>query len=185
MSHTRKLTALFGAIALLGTASLSGQQEATGPTNPLSGELPDLSAGTRELGVFGNLNWADDTVYNLNVTYGWFTKDDWQVGGGVGFSGINSDLDLSLNLFTEYHWVSGDSKWTPFVGANIGWARLDRDSVFDGDSISVGLDVGVKYFIQSNVALSFSVGADYAFDDVFPGGDDFNKQLNIGTRFYF
>lgn len=182
MNHQRKLIALACVIFTAGIGTVSAQR--TGPTSPLSAELPDLSAGTRELGVFGNLDWGDDTVYNLNLTYAWFTQDAWEIGGSTGIHGRDSDIDLSLKVFTEYNWV-GDTKWVPFVGASLGWARLDRDTVFDGDAIAVGLDFGVKYFIQSNVAISFSAGADYAFDEVFPGGDDFNKRINIGTRFYF
>ena len=183
MSHKTKATTLFLAIFALGITSLSGQN--TGPRSPMSGELPDLSAGTREFGVFGNLDWGDDVAYNLNMTYAWFTQDAWEVGGNLGVQGVESDLNLSLAAFTEYNWVSGDSKWVPFVGASLGWATLESDTVFDGDAITVGIEGGVKYFIQSNVAVSFSLGGDYAFDEIFPGGDDFNKRLNIGTRFYF
>ena len=53
------------------------------------------------------------------------------------------------------------------------------------NSIGLGVDLGVKYFIRENLAVSFSIGAEYAFDDVFPGGDDFAQTINIGTRFYF
>ena len=181
MNHKNKTLILAGAALAVGAASAFGQ--ATGPTSPMSGELPDLSAGTRELGVSGNLDWTNDTSYNLNVTYAWFTQDAWEVGGKVGLSGVEDDYNFSLGLFTEYNFVS-ESKWVPFVGGSLNWATLESD-VFDGDSITVGLNAGIKYFLQSNLALSLSIGADYAFDDVFPEDEDFNKQINIGTRFYF
>jgi hypothetical protein len=184
MHYKKQITTLLGSFLIAGTASMHAQQQATGPRSPVSSELPDLSAGTQELGVFGNVDWGDDISYDLNLTYAWFTKDNLEVGVSTGISGVESDLNLGLKVFTEYNWVSGDSKWVPFVGGSLGWATLESD-VFDGDAITVGLEGGVKYFLQSNVALSFSVGGDYAFDDVFPGSDDFNKRLNIGTRFYF
>ncbi|MDQ8185835.1 hypothetical protein [Pelagicoccus sp. SDUM812002] len=184
MHYKKQLTVLIGASLIAGAASMRAQDQATGPRSPASNELPDLSAGTRELGVFGNIDWGDDISYDLNLTYAWFTKDNLEVGVSTGISGIESDLNLGLELFSEYNWVSGDSKWVPFVGGSLGWATLESD-VLDGDAITVGVEGGVKYFLQSNVALSFSVGGDYAFDEIFPGGDDFNKRLNIGTRFYF
>lgn len=146
---------------------------------------PMLSKGTREFGVNGFYNWAEDDTYALNLSYGWFIRDRWEVGLAAGLQGVESDLNFSLGLFTEYNFCfDPTSKWVPFIGFSASWARLDSDA-FDSDSIALGLDLGVKYFIRENIAISFSIGADYAFDDVFPGEDDFAKQLNIGTRFYF
>lgn len=146
--------------------------------------LPDLSVGTNEFGISGALNWADDVIYNVDLSYGYFFRQNWEIGFGLGVSGVESDVSVGLGLFTEYNFVC-DSKWVPFIGFSVDWVKLNSDTAFDGDSIGLGLDLGVKYFINKNVAISFSVGADYAFDDVFPGGDDFAKTVNIGTRFYF
>lgn len=153
--------------------------------NVNDGLPPMLSEGTQEFGIAGNVNFADDIAYNLNLSYGWFVRDRWQVGFGLGVQGVESDMNFNLGLFTEYNFcINPTSKWVPFVGFNASWARLDSDA-FDADSIALGLDLGMKYFIRENVAISFSIGADYAFDDVFPGEDDFQEQINIGTRFYF
>ncbi|MEN8774013.1 MAG: hypothetical protein ABF379_01775 [Akkermansiaceae bacterium] len=147
---------------------------------------PMLSEGTREFGIAGNVNFSDDIAYNLALTYGYFVKDRWEIGFGLGVQGVESDATWSLGLFTEYNFCicDGDSKWVPYIGAGAYWATLNSDA-FDSDSISLGLDLGIKYFLRENVAVSFSIGAEYAFDDVFPGGDDFQEQINIGTRFYF
>lgn len=169
---TLRLSALIGAVSF-----------ATAAYTQTSNDYPDLSEGTQELGVFGNVDWSDDISYDLDVTYAWFLKDDWEFGLETGISGVESDANFSLGLFTEYNWT-GESKWAPFVGTSLYWASLE-DDLFDASSIAMGVDVGVKYFIRSNVALSFSIGADYAAEDVFPGGDDFNSSLDIGTRFYF
>lgn len=154
-------------------------------TNLSDGLPPMLSQGTREFGIGGNVNFADDVAYNLNLTYGWFVKDRWEVGFGLGVQGVESDASWSLGLFTEYNFVVCEtSKWVPYVGFSANWAALNSDAL-DSDSIALGLDLGVKYFIRENIAVSFSIGADFAFDDVFPGEDDFQEQINIGTRFYF
>ena len=147
------------------------------------GTLPNLSVGVQEFGLSGNVDYADDIAYNLNLSYGYFFKENWQIGFTASVQGEESDANFGLGLFTEYNFV-GESKWVPFVGMSAKWARLGSDAL-DADSIALGVDLGVKYFIRENLALSFSIGADYAFDDVFPGGDDFQKTIKIGTRFYF
>lgn len=147
------------------------------------GSLPNLSVGVQEFGLSGNVDYADDIAYNLNLSYGYFFKENWQIGFIASVAGVESDANFGLGLFTEYNFV-GATKWVPFVGFSANWARLSSDAL-DSDSIALGLDVGIKYFIRENLALSFSIGADYAFDDVFPGGDDFQRTVKIGTRFYF
>jgi hypothetical protein len=145
---------------------------------------PMLSEGTQEFGISGNVNFADDAAYNLNLSYGWFLKDNWEFGFNLGLQGEESDYTFSGGLFTEYNFANGDSKWVPFVGLSANWAEFSSNA-FDASAIALGMDVGIKYFIRENIALSFSFGAEYASDDVFPGGDDFAKQINIGTRSNF
>ena len=160
--------------------------DSVGDALTVSDSLPPmLSKGTREFGVAGAVNFADDIAYNLNFSYGWFIKDQWEVGGRLGVQGVDSDVNFNLSLFTEYNFVIKETcKWVPYIGFSAGWESLSSD-VLDSDSISLGLDFGLKYFLRENMAVSFSIGAKYAFDDVFPGEDDFAQQINIGTRYYF
>lgn len=172
--------------SVVGGAATAGKGLLNAPGHMLKmgdDSLPKLSAGTREFALGGNINWGDDIDYNVDLAYGYFIQDNWMVGFNLKTQGKNSDINFGLGLSTEYNFV-GDSKWVPFVGFSMNWAKLDSGAL-DASSIALGLDLGVKYFLRENLALSFSVGADYAFDDVFPGGDDFAKQINIGTRFYF
>ena len=171
---------------ILTGAADTGRGLLAAPKNLLNindGSLPDLSQGVQEFGLSGNVNFADDIAYNVDLTYGYFFKDNWQVGFGLGVQGEDSDFNLGLGLFTEYNFVN-QSKWVPFIGVSAEWVSLDSDA-FDANSIGLGVDLGVKYFIRENLAISFSISAEYAFDDVFPGGDDFAQVINIGTRFYF
>lgn len=171
---------------LLGGVADTGRGLLSAPKNLLNindGSLPNLSKGVQEFGLGGNINFADDIAYNVDLSYGYFFKDNWQVGFGLGVQGEDSDFNLGLGLFTEYNFVR-ESKWVPFIGVSAEWVSLDSDA-FDANSIGLGVDLGVKYFIRENLAVSFSIGAEYAFDDVFPGGDDFAQTINIGTRFYF
>lgn len=145
--------------------------------------MPMLSQGTQEFGLAGNINWGDDIAYNADLQYGWFFADSWLFGIDFNVNGIEDDVNFGLGLFTEYNFNT-NTKWVPFVGASAKWAHLGSDAL-DADSIAMGGEIGIKYYLRSNLALTFSVALDWAFDDVFPGEDSLNKQLNIGTRFSF
>ena len=44
---------------------------------------------------------------------------------------------------------------------------------------------GVNHFVRGNIAVNFELGAEDASDDLFfPGKNDFQEKLNIGSRFY-
>ncbi len=149
--------------------------------------LPDLSAGTQEFGLGGNVSFGDDIIYNLNLSYGYFFKDNWEVGFDATVQGVDSDLALSVGLFTEYNFDLG-SKWVPYIGASIGLASISSDGSAgtsdDLSSLSLAGELGVKYFIRENIALVGSIDYAYSFKDA----DDIDLNagnVNIGTRFYF
>jgi hypothetical protein len=43
------------------------------------------------------------------------------------------------------------------------------------------LDAGIKYFFRSNLAISASIGGGWTTS----GDSDFEKQVNLGLKFYF
>lgn len=147
------------------------------PSAPMSDGLPMLAPGVQELTLNGNLNWADDTRYSMNVSYGQFVTSNWLIGGLIGINGVNSDTDYTVGAFAEYNFLTG-TKWVPFVRGTAAYTRLDEDNE---DSGTLRLDGGVKYFLRSNLAISGSVGGGWN-----TGGDEeFEKQVNFGLNFYF
>jgi hypothetical protein len=144
--------------------------------------LPMLAPGVQELGLAGALNWRDDTTYNLQISYGRFFTDNWLLGVRGGFQGEDSDVDFNVGVFAEYNWLTG-TQWVPFFGVGADWAEVNSD-FFDADSIELGATLGVKYFFRPNIAVSASLSAAWIADDL-PSGDDFNRQLDLGLRFYF
>lgn len=113
-----------------GIVSLPGRVFNTGDD-----ALPMLSAGTQELGISGNVNFTDDIQYNLDLSYGYFFCDNWEVGFTANAFG-NDDFNLGAGLFTEYNFATG-SKWVPYVGASAKYARLDNDFFEQDPSPSV------------------------------------------------
>lgn len=97
---------------------------------------------------------------------------------------------LMVNVFYD---VDTGSAWTPFVGAGLGWSRIDIDapgfnsSDSDDDVFAYQFIGGVAYAINEQ----WSVDAQYRFkgtSDATIDGADFNVNSNdvmVGLRFSF
>lgn len=185
-SMTGALTNTVGAVgtgvvdAGRGLASLPGRV-----LNVADDSLPMLTAGTQELGISGNVNFTDDIAYTLDLSYGYFFRDCWEVGFTANAFG-DDDFNFGLGLFTEYNFATG-SKWVPYIGASAKWAKVDSE-FFDTDSIAFAGELGVKYFIRSQMAVFAAINFEWSPDDVFGIGDEIKdnaQNINIGMRFYF
>ena len=170
-----------GAASAATTYSKGGMQTTDNYTSPQS-NLPMLAPGVQELGLSGFLNWDDDTVYALNISYGRFVTSNWLLGGQVGIDGVNSDAGYSIGGFAEYNFLTG-SQWVPFIGLSLDYNHLETgsDSL---DRLRAGLQFGVKYFMRPNMAITLAAGGAWNSDET-PEGDDFQKQINLGLRYYF
>lgn len=156
--------------------------------------LPDLSKGTQEFGLGGNVQFSDDFLYNLDLTYGYFFYDNWEFGITANLQGADTAFGLGIGIFTEYNFDL-DSKWVPFVGLSTSLASIsvDEDLNTSGDvedltSISFGATAGVKYFLRENIAITASIDFQVSPDDVFAAAESASNaasNISIGTRFYF
>lgn len=145
-------------------------------------DLPNLSAGVQEFGLSGNLNWDSSTKYALDLSYGRFVTDGLLVGVKGGVIGENSDASFNFGVFGEYNFATG-TKWVPFIGLGADWAHVSEDD-FDADAIRLRGELGIKYFLRENMAISASMSGSWVSNTT-PDGDDFGKQVNFGLRFYF
>jgi len=169
--------------AAKGLLSLPGKSLSVGNT-----ALPDLSAGTQEFGIQGIAGFEDDFSAILDIRYGYFFKDNWQIGFNADVvlkegSASNGNADsVSVRLFTEYHFDTG-SKWVPFIGAGIGLATIGTDEFETVNSLDIAGAVGVKYFLRENIAISAAVDFSWIPDDALDA--EFGGDVLFGTRFYF
>ena len=156
----------------------------------------NLIEGTQELALQGfvDFDYVDDYLVSLNTSYGYFIRKNWEIGGVLDVNASGISKNFAFGGFTEYNF-SNTSNWTPYVGIAAQVATLKSDDK-EGTSLK-GKDVtamqftgklGVKYFINDHVALSFEVNHAMATDDINVSGDELKKsftRLLVGTRFYY
>ncbi|GHC65356.1 hypothetical protein [Roseibacillus persicicus] len=177
-----------------------GLQQAGGNSgfmNVSDDSLPMLAAGTQELGIGGSVDLNDGVEWDLNFTYGWFIKDNWEVGFSVDWAGEDGDIlrDSRFGIFTEYNFSTG-SKWVPYVGLGASYAssgdRFDptdpAGTIGGVEGVAFSGELGIKYFIRSHMAVYGGVNFSWSPDDVFGVADEIGDNLTnieIGMRFYF
>jgi hypothetical protein len=191
MKNKQKSITSLGTIAIVGlfataaasaatTSSKAGMQTTdSAPQTSYGDGLPMLAPGVQELSLGGKLNWEDDTLYNFDVSYGRFITSNWLIGASAGITGVNSDTGYTADVFGEYNFLT-DTKWVPYIGAKLGYTHPNDDE----DGVFVGADLGVKYFMRSNLAIFGQIGGAWNIS-----GDDSNdgiaKQIELGLNFYF
>lgn len=152
----------------------------------------NLLQGSREVGVSGLIDFdgGAGTLIALDASYGFFWADFVESGlhGGVMDNDVVSTW--RLGLFTEYNFFR-NTALVPYLGGSLDLLGTQLE-VADGSSDefagSIGLDLGVKYFITDSVAVSTQLGLDVATADVYPaedGAEDVNWDLTLGMRFFF
>ncbi len=121
-------------------------------------------------------------------------KNDLDITSSNNFYGTFNEGDLKTHsfMFNGFYDVDTGSAWTPFIGAGLGWSKLDINDPGFNDSDSD--DVFTYQFI-GGVAYAFndqwSVDAQYRFmgtsDATIEGADvNFNSNdLMLGLRYSF
>ncbi|MFH7526292.1 outer membrane beta-barrel protein [Aeromonas sp. A5] len=156
-----------------------------------------LQAGTQELNVQGLIDFDADDSYSvdLNGKYGYFIKNNWELGANITTDLSKSYKSSGLGVFTEYNFTNS-TNFIPYVGLATELIRADyndkEDNMdtksFDATAVNFKTALGVKYFISKNVALSAEANYNIATDNLKVSGgdvkDSFTKFL-IGTSFYF
>lgn len=164
------------------TEATTTTQSHTTMGNVATDELPIISKGVVEFGLNGYLDWTDDVNYATTVSYGRFVTDNWLLGARLGLTGVNSNVNFSGGLFAEYNYLTG-TKWVPFVGLGANWKRIDSGA-FNADAIEAAGEIGVKYFLRSNMAVSASISGTWASDSL-PNSNDFGSRISFGLRYFF
>ncbi|ATL99470.1 hypothetical protein CK910_14040 [Aeromonas sp. CA23] len=157
-----------------------------------------LQKGTHELNLQGLVDFDAEDKYkiDLNAKYGYFVAQGWEVGTNIVTDLSRHYKSGGIGIFTEYNFVNS-TNFVPYVGIGTELMRGNysdnRDDKFESDSFNATAmnfktNLGGKYFISQNVALTAEVNYNIATDRFkVTGGDakrSFTKFL-IGTSFYF
>lgn len=162
-----------------------------------AGETPMLNEGTQEISVAGRLEFPgfEDLNYDIDLSYGYFLKDGWEVGAQVGAADFAGTNRLDIGLFTEYNFLR-HQWWVPYINAAIGVAAIDFDSdnfdastnLDDEDGLIFDIETGIKWFVRPYMAISTAINFQFSPDDVFATDDEIEDNLTtiqVGMRFYF
>ena len=162
--------------------------------------LDDLShkAGFATGGTIG-YRWPFRLRTEVEATYRSNKADEIEIGGrDRNANGRVSALSVMLNGFYEF---DNRSRWTPYVGGGLGFARVNWDDIEGGGNdlfdeteylFAAQIGGGVGFLISEDVTLSFDYRAlatsEAQFDD--ETGDDIklgyaSSSLWVGLRFTF
>jgi len=156
-----------------------------------------LKAGTKEFNLQGLVDFDADDSYSvdLNSKYGYFIKDNWEVGGSIATDLSKSYKSFGLGIFTEYNFTN-TTNFVPYIGIATELVKADYDDKlndlesksFDATAMNFKASLGVKYFIRANIALTAEFNYNIATDNLkISGGDakDSFTKFFIGTSYYF
>jgi hypothetical protein len=156
-------------------------------------QAPLLSRGTQELALSGLLDFENrgDVTLDLIGRYGYFLRDNLEVGGVAQFSGNFDDaFRYGLGGFAEYHFPHLlTPRVVPYVGADVLLSFVDTDFGDDNAALTFEPRVGLKWFIRDYFAVETHVFGALATDDLYQNKEDeldfYDVGLRLGIRVYF
>ena len=164
-------------------AGLATVAHAQAPVNLL---LP--TQGTREIGVSGQFEFSPNSDYTISADYGSFFSRKLEIGlNGLyqyskpehGGSGTN----LFLGPFADYYFPNA-SATEPYVGVALGFSNDKAAGGPTTNTFAYGAQVGVKQFLNSNVAAFAEVPWRHYDKHIEGTGKSDSIGLNLGLAFY-
>ncbi len=153
------------------------------------------SQGDRTLhlsGGFIHAQGADSGTLNMDLGYGYFLRENWEVGllQTLGYSFIDGAEDewvASTIPYANYHFrgLSLDDTFQPFVGAFVG-ASYNEDDMTG----TIGPQIGVKSFVNDSTFFTVRYRYEWFFeelaiDDIEDTSSDGNHVVTLGVGFVF
>ncbi|MFT5125971.1 MAG: hypothetical protein ACI9TH_003577 [Kiritimatiellia bacterium] len=124
-----------------------------------------------------------------------------QVGFGIGEGPLDemglyighqdgNEGDLTYFAFWLEENISSGTPFVPFIGTDIGFGKLQRNGVLQDDkSLFFRLNLGVKYFIQKNMAVKASLKLSWADENIYltdnRQADDKDYGFGLGLHYYY
>lgn len=155
-----------------------------------------VGAGSQEIAASGMLDFASEvgTQTSLDARYSYFVVDQFSIGAGGGFSDNDYATQIRLGFVAEWNFLLSDdyrpligTDFVPFIGGGVGLQYTDSDD----DDVMAGVlsgEVGTKFFLADDFALTASCLGQLASDDIFMNdrkASSADISLRLGMRFYF
>jgi hypothetical protein len=153
---------------------------------------PMLQRGTKELALSGAFDFEHegDPAIDLNVRYGYFIQDRFEVGGFAELAGdFNDVFRYGLGGFAELHFAPMMTSTVPYLGADLALAFVDTDLGEDNAALLFRPRAGLKWFLRDYVAIDTNFFVTLATDDLFQNNrddlDPYDIGIRLGLRVYF
>ncbi len=173
--------------ALIAFSMLIGGTAVTAHANQKKGDrVLQLSGG------FIHAQGADVGTVNLDVGYGYFYSDNWEIGimQTLGYSFIDDDEDewvASTIPYVNYNFrdLSRNNTFQPFIGAFIGASYNEDDATG-----TLGPQIGFRTFVNDNTFIVAKYRYEWFFDDltineIEDTSSDGNHVVTLGLGFVF
>lgn len=147
-----------------------------------------LKEGTQEVVADGLFDpeTAAGTTYDLGLKYGYFIQDSVEVGGQVNWSDDDVVTAYGAGAFAEYNFDQG-TELVPYVGAALDYVNADVEDADSVDAFQLTGEVGVKYFLVENVAVSAAGKFQWSDEDIYAKDNDLedtNIEIDLAMRFF-
>lgn len=140
-------------------------------------------------GGFFHSQGADVGTLNLDVGYGYFLTESWELGviQTLGYSFIDDGDDLwvaSTIPFINYNFRTKES-FQPFIGAFVGASYNENDVTG-----TVGPQLGFKTFVNDSTYIMLKYRYEWFFEeldygDIEDNSSDGNHVVTLGVGFVF
>ncbi len=143
-------------------------------------------------GSFFHAQGADSGTLNMDIGYGYYATDNWEIGilQTVGYSFIDDADDqwvASTIPFVNYYirGLSVNDTFQPFIGAFIGASYNEDDTTG-----TMGPQVGFKSFINDSTYIMAKYRYEWFFDElaineIEDTSSDGNHVVTLGVGFVF
>ena len=142
---------MLGALAL-GMASFVSVHPAQAQAAP-AGSIVLPTTGDKEISLGGSYTFNTPKTYFLQGGYGVFASPNLEFGAQLSVGGADHvSTSTDVGAFADYYLRGGsdnESPLLPYIGISAGYLNQSHY-----DSASVGGQAGVKYFLNSNVAVN-------------------------------
>ena len=191
---------LMAAIAVFGLSNVNAQEvEKTYGFD--AGDV--ILGGGVGINTTKNKNFdTKSTEFSINPKVGYFINDDFAVGVQGSFTtgtatkntaGVISDSkDLKsygAGVFARYYFLDLGKRFKTYTELGLGYESLN-DKITDtkADGFGAGLNLGINYFVNKNIAISFGLADILSYSSAkVEGGKSvsgFNGNLNVFNNFF-